>query len=57
MLKKQIIRKFHRLRGVEQKEEFMRRNGIKFTYDSFYNMTVFADDGVLLLFPIKEVSV
>jgi hypothetical protein len=56
MLKKQIIRKFHRLRGVEQKEEFMRRNGIKFTYDSFYNMTVWADDGVLLLFPIKEVS-
>ena len=57
MLKKQIIRKFHRLKGIEQKEEFMRRNGIKFTYDSFYNMTVFADDGVLLLFPIKEVSV
>ena len=54
MLKKQIIRKFHRLRGVEQKEEFMHRNGIKFTYDSFYNMTVFADDGTLQLFPIRK---
>lgn len=54
MLKKQIIRKFHRLSGVEQKEEFMRNNGIKFTYDSFYNMTVFADDGTLQLFPIRK---
>jgi hypothetical protein len=54
MLKKQIIRKFHRLRDVEKKEEFMRNNGIKFTYDSFYNMTVFADDGTLQLFPIRK---
>ena len=54
MLKKQIIRKFHRLRDIEQKEEFMRNNGIKFTYDSFYNMTVFADDGTLQLFPIRK---
>lgn len=54
MLKKQIIRRFNRLRSVEQKEEFMRRNGIKFTYDSFYNMTVWADDGILLLFPVRR---
>lgn len=54
MTKKQIIRRFHRLRGVEAKEEFMKRNGIKFTYDSFYNMTVFADDGTLQLFPIMK---
>ena len=54
MLKRQIIRNFHRLRSIEQKEDFMRRNGIRFTYDSFYNMTVFADDGTLQLFPIKE---
>lgn len=53
MVKKQIIRKFQRLKGVEAKEEFMKQNGIKFTYDSFYNMTVWADDGILLLFPIK----
>ena len=57
MCKKQIIRHFHRLRGVEEKENFMRRNGIKFTYDSFYNMTIWADDGTLMLFPIKEVRV
>ena len=54
MKKKQIIRNFHRLRDVEKKEDFMRRNGIKFTYDSFYNMTVFADDGILQLFPIRK---
>jgi hypothetical protein len=54
MSKKEIIRRFHRLRGVEAKEEFMKRNGIKFTYDSFYNMIVFADDGTLQLFPIRE---
>ena len=54
MLKKQIIQRFKRLSGVEQKEDFMRRHGIKFTYDSFYNMTVWADDGVLLLFPIRK---
>lgn len=54
MLKKQIIRNFHRLRGIEQKEEFMRSNGIKFTYDSFYNMVIFADDGTLQLFPIMK---
>ena len=57
MCKKQIIRHFHKLRGVEQKEDFMRRNGIKFTYDSFYNMTVFADDGTLQLFPIRKANV
>jgi hypothetical protein len=54
MKKKQIIRKFHRLRDVKAKEEFMKRNGIKFTYDSFYNMTVWADDGTLQLFPIMK---
>lgn len=56
MLKGQIIRKFHKLKGIKAKEEFMRRNGIKFTYDSFYNMTVWADDGTLQLFPIRETS-
>lgn len=56
MLKSQIVRKFHKLKGVEAKEEFMRRNGIKFTYDSFYNMTVWADDGTLQLFPIREMA-
>ena len=51
---KQIIQNFHRLRNIEDKEEFMRRNGIKFTYDSFYNMTIWADDGTLQLFPIMK---
>lgn len=54
MKKKQIIRNFHRLRDVERKEEFMRSNGIKFTYDCYHNMTVYADDGTLQLFPIIE---
>lgn len=54
MKKSKIIKNFHRLRSIEKKEEFMRRNGIKFAYDNFYNMTVYADDGTLQLFPIKE---
>jgi hypothetical protein len=39
---------------LKQKEEFMVRNGIQFAYDQYNNMTVFADDGKLLLFPIVE---
>ena len=54
MRKKQIIKRFHRLRDLERKEEFMKRNGIKFTYDRYHNMTVYADDGTLQLFPIIE---
>jgi hypothetical protein len=54
MLKRKIIKRFHRLRSTEQKEEFMRNNGIKFVYDKFHNMTVFADDGTLQLFPVKR---
>lgn len=54
MCKKQIIRNFHRLRNIEDKEAFMRRNGIKFTYDSFYNMIIWADDGTLQMFPIRR---
>ena len=53
MRKRQIIKHFKRMPNVEQKEKFMLENNIKFTYDNFYNMTVWADDGTLLLFPIK----
>ena len=56
MSKKEIIRRFHRLHGIDEKEEFMRENNIKFTYDSFYNVVIFADDGVLRLFPVREVK-
>lgn len=54
MRKKQIIRNFHRLRDIKKKEEFMKRNNIKFVYDCYHNMTVYADDGTLQLFPIVE---
>lgn len=57
MRKSNIIKNFHRLRSIEQKEDFMRRNGIKFKYDRYDNMTVFADDGTLQLFPIRKASV
>ena len=53
MNKAKIIRNFRRMPKVEQKEEFMKRHDIKFVYDSHYNMTVYADDGTLQLFPIK----
>lgn len=52
--KKEIIKNFRRLQGIDQKEEFMRENNIKFTYDSFYNVVIFADDGTLQLFPIRK---
>lgn len=53
MRKSNIIKNFHRLRTIEQKEEFMRSNGIKFKYDRYGNMTVWAKDGTLQLFPIR----
>lgn len=56
MQKREIIKRFHRLHGIDAKEGFMRENNIKFTYDSFYNMVVFADDGILQLFPIREMK-
>ena len=57
MRKKEIIRNFKRLHGVEKKEGFMKANGIKFTYDSFYNMIIFADDGTLQLFPLRKETI
>lgn len=55
MQKREIIKHFRRMPDVKAKETFMLNNGIKFTYDSFYNMIVWADDGTLQLFPIREV--
>lgn len=54
MLKSKIIRHFKRMPELKQKEEFLKQNGIKFVYDMYHNMTVFADDGTLQLFPIVE---
>jgi hypothetical protein len=54
MRKRKIIKNFMRMPEIERKEEFMRRNGIKFKYDCYDNMTVYADDGTLQLFPIRK---
>ena len=54
MRKSKIIKHFRRMPEVEQKEKFMMDNNIRFVYDSYYNMTVYADDGTLQLFPIKK---
>jgi hypothetical protein len=54
MKKSKIIRHFMRMPDVEQKEKFMEEHNIKFAYDSFHNMTVWAEDGTLQLFPIKR---
>ena len=53
MRKSKIIKNFRRMPEIAQKEEFMKRNGIRFAYDKFNNVTVYADDGTLQLFPIK----
>lgn len=54
MRKSKIIKHFRRMPELKQKEDFMRQNGIKFVYDPYHNMTVWADDGKLMLFPIVE---
>lgn len=54
MRKSKIIKHFKRMPELWQKENFMRQNNIKFTYDAFHNMTVWADDGTLQLFPIMK---
>jgi len=54
MKKSKIIKHFMTMPKAEQKEEFMKEHDIKFEYDEYYNMTVYADDGTLRLFPIKE---
>jgi hypothetical protein len=54
MRKYKIIKHFRRMPKTEQKEEFMKRNNIKFAYDAYNNMTLFADDGTLQLFPIDK---
>ena len=54
MKKKELIRHFRRMRNIDQREEFMRRHEIKFSYDKYDNVTVFADDGTLQMFPIRN---
>ena len=54
MLKRQIIKNFMRIPKFEQKEKFMKRNGIRFVYDQYNNVTVWADDGTLQLFPLNN---
>lgn len=54
MRKSKIIKHFRRLPNIEDKEVFLKENNIKFVYDAFFNMTVYADDGTLQLFPIIE---
>lgn len=53
MLKSKIIKHFRRMPDTREKERFMMENNIKFVYDQYHNMTVWADDGILLLFPIN----
>ena len=54
MRKREIIKHFRRMPSIERKEKFMRENGIKFSCDKHHNVTVWADDGTLQLFPIKN---
>ena len=54
MRKNKILKHFRRMPKTETKEKFMSENNIKFAYDGFYNMTVYADDGTLQLFPLDK---
>lgn len=53
MRKKEIIKHFRRMPEFERKARFMRDNGIRFHINRYNNVTVFAEDGTLQLFPIK----
>lgn len=53
MTKKEIIRSFRRMPNFERKARFMRDNGIKFYINRYHNVTIYAEDGTLQLFPIK----
>ena len=52
MRKSKIIKHFRYMPELAEKEKFMRENNIRFVYDEFHNITVYADDGTLQLFPI-----
>lgn len=54
MKKNKIIKNFLRMPHIEQKERFMKENGIEYTCDEFNNFTVYADDGTLQLFPVER---
>ena len=54
MSKKESLRNFRRMSTFEQKERFMLRNGIEYRVNRYHNVTVYADDGTLQLFPIIE---
>lgn len=51
MNKKELIKSFYKLKGVDEKENFMKMHNIKFTYDSFYHMIIWVDDGCLEFYP------
>lgn len=54
MLKHKLIKHFRRMPEFEQKAEFMKRNGVRFMCDQHHNVTIFADDGTLQLFPLVK---
>jgi hypothetical protein len=51
--KKEIIRNFRRMPTFESKAHFMNANGIKFHVNRYNNVTVYAKDGTLQLFPVR----
>lgn len=51
MHKKEILKNLQALPNIVEREKFMKANGIKFTYNSFYNLIVWAEDGVLEFMP------
>ena len=51
MHKKEILKNLQALPNIVEREKFMKANGVKFTYDSFYNLIVWAEDGVLEFTP------
>ena len=49
MTQRDIKIAFKKLKGVVEKEDFMKHNGVKFTYNSKNKVVIFTDDGVMEL--------
>lgn len=51
MKKAEIRKELRMIKGAKEKEGFLRASCVKFTYDSFMNLIIFCNDGVLIIAP------
>lgn len=52
MKKAEIRKELRKIKGAKEKEDFLRASSVKFAHDSFMNLIIFCDDGVITLSPV-----